>query len=49
MRHLLEPDRPGYVPSVSFLRHDRSEERGPLQIGTFDSVARLVSYSTCVA
>ena len=39
MRHLLEPDRPGYVPSVSFLRHDRSEERGPLQIGIFDSVA----------
>ena len=40
MRHLLEPDRPGYVPSVSFLRPDRSEERGPLQIGIFDSASR---------
>lgn len=39
MRHLLEPDRPGYVPSVSFLRPDRSEERGPLQIGIFDSAS----------
>lgn len=39
MRHLLEPDRPGYVPSVSFLRPDSSEERGSLEIGKFDSVA----------
>lgn len=36
---MLEPDRPGYVPSVSFLRPDRSEERGPLQIGIFDSAS----------
>lgn len=42
MRHLLEPDRPGYVPSVSFLRS--SEERGPLEIGKFDSVARRGAY-----
>lgn len=37
MRHLLEPERSGYVPSVSFLRPDSSEERGELQTGFLDS------------
>ncbi|CAK9017152.1 Nucleotid_trans domain-containing protein [Durusdinium trenchii] len=43
MRHLLEPERSGYVPSVSFLRPDSSEERGELQTGFLDSENEFVT------
>lgn len=44
IRHLLEPDRPGYVPSVSFLRPDDPPEHGKLQLGVFDSENQFVTW-----
>eukprot|EP00928_Gymnodinium_smaydae_P033224 TRINITY_DN23850_c0_g3_i1.p1 TRINITY_DN23850_c0_g3~~TRINITY_DN23850_c0_g3_i1.p1 ORF type:complete len:892 (+),score=183.65 TRINITY_DN23850_c0_g3_i1:147-2822(+) len=47
LRYMLEPDRPGYVPSVSFLRADRreglSEAVGPVRLGQLCSENRFVT------
>eukprot|EP00927_Polykrikos_kofoidii_P065349 TRINITY_DN61108_c0_g1_i1.p1 TRINITY_DN61108_c0_g1~~TRINITY_DN61108_c0_g1_i1.p1 ORF type:complete len:878 (-),score=164.19 TRINITY_DN61108_c0_g1_i1:544-3177(-) len=44
IRYLLEPDRPGYVPSVSFLRADRHSGRGgPLVIQVLDAENEFIT------
>lgn len=43
IRYLLEPHRPAYVPSVSFLRADMGSTRGVLYLGVLDSESLFVS------
>eukprot|EP00930_Biecheleria_cincta_P056863 TRINITY_DN42891_c0_g1_i1.p1 TRINITY_DN42891_c0_g1~~TRINITY_DN42891_c0_g1_i1.p1 ORF type:complete len:482 (-),score=60.85 TRINITY_DN42891_c0_g1_i1:14-1378(-) len=43
LRYLLEPHRPAYVPSVSFLRADMGSSRRVLDLGVLDSESLFVT------